>query len=90
MGMSLQDLREQMMELPPDQRVELAHELFESVDDDELDEDPAAVEAAWAEEIRRRVDDLDAGRVETVPSSEVFAKARAISRAVSQERATGG
>lgn len=87
MGTSLQELREQLMELPPHQRVELAYELFESVDEDELDEDPAAVEAAWAEEIKRRVDELDAGLVTTIPAEEVFAKARALVRRVEEERA---
>lgn len=87
MSMSLQELREQMMELPPHQRVELAYELFESVDEDELDEDPAAVEAAWADEIKRRVDEYDAGLVTGIPADEVFAKARALVRAGERERA---
>lgn len=48
---------------------------------------PAAVEAAWAEEIKRRVDEYDAGLVTGIPADEVFARARALIRAVEQERA---
>lgn len=44
-------------------------------------EDPAAlrdleVDAAWDEEIKRRVADLEAGLVETLPAEEVVAEAR--------------
>lgn len=70
---------------------DLAHELFESVDGAELGgDDLEEVEAAWAEEIKQRVDDLDSGRVAAIPSEEVFAKARAISRAAAQARARAG
>ena len=30
-------------------------------------EDPAVVEAAWNEEIARRIEDLDSGKAQTVP-----------------------
>jgi putative addiction module component (TIGR02574 family) len=86
MATSLKDLREQLMGLPPHQRVELAYELFESVDQDDLEDDPAAIEAAWADEIKRRVDEYDAGAVASIPGAEVFAKARALVRQVEQER----
>lgn len=55
--------------------------------DDELDEDPAEVEAAWAAEIKRRIDEYDAGLVESIPAEDVFAKARALVRKIEQERA---
>jgi putative addiction module component (TIGR02574 family) len=86
MSMSSDELREHLMQLPPRDRVELAYEMLESVEDEELDEDPAEVEAAWAEEIKRRVDDLDAGRVELISSEEVFAEARALVKATEQQR----
>lgn len=53
--------------LPPDQRVELAGRLIESLDLP-ADED---VESAWSEEIRRRLERLDAGEAKTVPWAEV-------------------
>ena len=87
MSMSADELRKHLMELPARERAELAYEMLESIEEDELDDDPAEVEASWAEEIKRRVDDLDAGRVELIPSEAVFAKARAIVEAAAQRRA---
>jgi putative addiction module component (TIGR02574 family) len=39
-----------------------------------LDEDPAeeGAEAAWDEEIKRRVDDIRSGRVKTIPGEQVL------------------
>jgi putative addiction module component (TIGR02574 family) len=50
-------------------RATLADLLIESL---EPEPDPG-VEAAWAEEIQRRVADLDAGSVKTIPWEEVRA-----------------
>lgn len=41
------------------------------------DFDPA-VEAAWADEVKRRIEELDSGRVQGVPAENVFARARQI------------
>ncbi|MEJ2542158.1 MAG: addiction module protein [Gemmatimonadota bacterium] len=56
--------------LPPGERAKLAERLIAS-----LDRDPE-VQAAWDEEIRKRVADFDAGRLESVPAEEVLAEAR--------------
>jgi putative addiction module component (TIGR02574 family) len=41
-----------------------------------LDEGPAeeGVEEAWAEEIKRRVDDIRSGKVKTIPGEQVLRK----------------
>ena len=54
-------------ELSERDRATLAGLLIESL---EADAEPD-VEAAWSEEIKRRVADLDAGNVETIPWEEV-------------------
>lgn len=61
------ELLQHALRLPVDDRLELATELLESV---EGAEDPAWT-AAWAAEIDRRVRELDAGAVESVPWSQV-------------------
>ena len=53
--------------LPEKERADLAAELIESLDTARDDN----VEAAWAEEIASRVQDLDAGLVKTIPWTEV-------------------
>ena len=67
MRSNLQDLVRKASNLPAEDRATLAGVLIES-----LDPMPDAdVEAAWAEEIRRRVTELDTGSVRTVPWEEV-------------------
>ncbi len=38
----------------------------------------AEVEDVWADEVKRRMEDLDSGRVQGVPAEQVFARARRI------------
>lgn len=45
--------------------------LLESLEERHEDEDPAAVEAAWNDEIARRIAELDSGKAKTVPWEEV-------------------
>jgi len=54
--------------LPPDARAAIADSLLESLETSSPDED---VEQAWAEEIKRRVEDVDSGRVQLIPYEEV-------------------
>jgi putative addiction module component (TIGR02574 family) len=56
---------EEALGLPAEARAALAGHLLESLDDS-VDED---VELAWSREIARRIDDLDRGKVRTVPWS---------------------
>jgi len=71
------ELLQHALQLPADDRLALAAELLESV---EGPEDPKWAEA-WAAELDRRVRDLDEGRVQGVPWSEVRAKMEARLRA---------
>lgn len=75
MPSSLHALEAAALLLPPGQRAKLVERLITS-----LDRDPE-VEAAWDEEIKRRIAELDAGRIESSPAEEVFAEARARLRA---------
>ena len=57
------ELLKRALTLPLEERAELASSLMESLDLIQ-DED---VEAAWQEEIARRIEDLRTGRAKTVP-----------------------
>jgi len=59
-------LLEEALKLSPEARAALAASLLESLDE-QVDED---VEAAWAEEIAKRIRQLDSGAVTPVPWSE--------------------
>jgi putative addiction module component (TIGR02574 family) len=60
-------------QLSPEERVQLAEELLATVH-----EPDAEVDAAWEEEIRRRIAEVDDGTARLVPAEEVFAELRRI------------
>lgn len=66
----LYELEAAVLSLPKDERARLAERLIAS-----LDEDPE-VEAAWAAEIRSRLDAIDRGDIELIPAEDVVAEAR--------------
>ena len=67
----IEELSSQARTLPPADRVRLAEELLATVhgSNDE-------VEAAWDQEIRIRIADIDAGTAKLIPAEEVFAEVR--------------
>jgi putative addiction module component (TIGR02574 family) len=73
---SVQELEAEALKLPSHERARLAHRLIVSLDED-ANENPAEVERAWEEEIRRRLAELEAGTAELIPAEEVFAELRA-------------
>lgn len=70
MTIAVRELYEKASHLPAEDRAELAGLLLESI------EDPAddGVDEAWAAEIERRMADYRAGKVKTVPWSEIRAR----------------
>jgi putative addiction module component (TIGR02574 family) len=56
---------EEALKLPLEARAALAGSLIESLDET-VDAD---AEAAWADEIARRIEDLDSGKAKTIPWS---------------------
>ena len=75
MPASLEQLEEQAKELSAEERARLAQSLLES-----LHVPVAEVEAAWAQEIARRVAALDRGEIPSYPAEDVFAEARRFTR----------
>ena len=68
MSQEVTDLLKKALALTVEERAQLAGSLLESLDD--TSEDPASVEAAWNEEIARRMEDMDSGRVKPVSLEE--------------------
>jgi len=62
------ELLKKALALPPEARAALAGSLLESLDDEPCDE---SVEAAWNEEITRRIEEIDSGKVQMIPYEEV-------------------
>lgn len=67
----IDELSRKARTLPPEERIRLAEELLSSVH--ESDEE---IEAAWAEEIERRLEEVESGTAKLIPAEEVFAEIR--------------
>jgi putative addiction module component (TIGR02574 family) len=65
----LSELLEKALALSTQDRGVLIHRLIASLDEDAPEE---GVEAAWDEEVKRRVDDIRSGRVQTLSGEQVL------------------
>jgi putative addiction module component (TIGR02574 family) len=74
MRRSYEKVRQIAHTLPEDQRILLANSLLESVASTENDADGSEVTAAWSDEIRRRLDEIDSGSVKLIPGDQVRAE----------------
>ena len=72
MTASLKTVEAAAMQLTANERAELIERLIDTV------VPPAPLHPAWEEEIARRVAELDAGVVESIPAEEVFSRMRAM------------
>ena len=70
--MTIRALEKEVLDLPPRSRVRFAEKIIESVDDFTSPE----TEAAWSEEIGRRVTEIESGKARGIPASQGMAKAR--------------
>jgi putative addiction module component (TIGR02574 family) len=70
--MTLRVLEKEVLELPPRSRVRLAERIIESIDD-YADPD---LEAAWDDEIAKRVKEIQSGSEKGIPAGEVMRAAR--------------
>ena len=57
--------------LPIDMKLELIDRLLESISPTKKE-----IEEAWKEEVERRIDEVESGKVKTIPGEEVFARLR--------------
>ena len=62
------ELLEKALTLSIEERRLLVDRLGETLDDDSLEE---GVEAAWDQDIKRRVEDIRSGRAKTIPGKQV-------------------
>lgn len=65
------ELSAQARALAPQARARLAEELLASLDPHEIE-----VEAAWDEELRRRIDEVESGTAQLIPADQAFAQVR--------------
>lgn len=66
------ELSQRARELTPEDRARLAEELLASLEE-KLEPE---VDAAWNEELRKRIAEVESGTARLIPASEVFARVR--------------
>jgi putative addiction module component (TIGR02574 family) len=71
MKVEAEELLDRALQLPADARAELAGRLLRSLDEEQEDFASAVeYDAAWSEELRRRIEQIDDGTVEAIPWDE--------------------
>ena len=70
MSESVETIVAEAVQLPPDQRLTLAHRILSSVEPERSPE----TDAAWDRAIRERMARHDAGELQAIPAAEVFAE----------------
>jgi putative addiction module component (TIGR02574 family) len=70
---SFEEVEKLALALPEDQRIRLANSLYESISDEEQASE-AEIESAWGDEIKRRLDEIDSGKVKMISHEEFLAQ----------------
>ncbi len=65
-------LADKLLSLPCEDRIYLVDKLLKSLNAPSKEE----VEKAWAEESERRIDEIESGKVQTMPGEQVFREIR--------------
>lgn len=71
MVLNTREILEQIESLPVEGRAQIIDSLLRT-----MNQPDPEVDAAWAKEAQRRLEDLRSGRVEGIPAEDMFAKAR--------------
>jgi putative addiction module component (TIGR02574 family) len=72
MSTQAEQILQSALGLPADERVDIAESLMLSVDE----EKGAEIDAAWAAEIKRRIESIDKGEVQLIPWDEALRSMR--------------
>jgi len=65
-------LEEKLLSLPCEDRIYLVEKLLRSLNSPSREE----IDKAWAEESEKRIDELETGKVKTIPGEQAFQKIR--------------
>ncbi len=71
MASQFEMVESQALKLSPEERSQLADRLITSLFEDH------EIEAAWAAEVERRIEDIESGRAKLIPAADAIARARA-------------
>ena len=72
----VEELSQKARTLSPEDRARLAEDLLVSLEDGS--DSGSEVEAAWEQEIRQRVEEVNSGTAKLIPAEDVYAETRRI------------
>lgn len=72
--MTPQQIMEEARQLRPEQR----GELFDLMLAESFSQSDPEIDAGWRKEVRRRIDDIESGKVQGIPGDQVMAELRQI------------
>lgn len=73
MARPLKEIEQELLNLPPTERAQLAHRLIVSLDENAQPDE--GVDAAWLEEIKRRDGEIDRGDAQAIPADQAMRRA---------------
>jgi putative addiction module component (TIGR02574 family) len=79
-SMTRTEILQAALTLPPEERLTVAREIVLSVESEGAELPEAEWDAMWADEVERRHQEVEEGKVQLIPWDEVMARARAIRR----------
>lgn len=77
MTMSLPEVEQAMLALNQSEIAALVHRGIQELDHGDDSASQEEIDAAWRDELARRIDDIESGKVKTIPGDEVFTSVRA-------------
>lgn len=78
MSMTVAEVEQALLALDRHDRAEVLHRGIRSLEmDDPVAEEQSEVDAAWRAEFRRRIDDIESGKIELLDADESHAHLRA-------------
>ena len=77
MSMNVAEVEQAMLALGRRDLAALIHRGIQVLDHGDTDTPQNEIDAAWRDELGKRIDDIQSGKVETVSLDESFARARA-------------
>lgn len=75
--MTLTEVEQAMLALDRRDLAALIHRGIQVLDHGDSEASQDEVDGAWRDELSKRIDDIESGKVETVPAEDVFARVRA-------------
>ena len=77
MAMNVAEVEQALLALDERDRAAVIHRGLRSFEYEDANTDQEEVDAAWRSELRRRIDDIESGKVELLDADEVHAQIRA-------------